>query len=930
MIHYRQHIYLYNFLIAMLLVGGVTASIIANADEHTGATTNGCTCHGSQNSNTSITLSSSTGSFVVDKNEKATITVSVENSAMSGAGMNFGVKANSSGGNNIGTLAAGTGTQIQSGEVTHNGRQNMSGGKYDFTFDWTAPSEMGEYYILGSANAVNNDNRSTGDQWNKTSQKITVAGFEITEGKGGEEWCVGSSQLIKWKSFGVSNVKIELSSDGGSTWPVTIVNSTDAASGQYSWNIPPGFQTGSNFKIRLSDASKTSRNEVSPNFFSIIGGVDITSHPQSKEVCSEEDVTLTVEALGAGSYQWRKDGSDLPGKTGPSLALNKITKLEEGNYDCVIGGKCGDPVTSNVAAITVNISPGFSKQPDDVSSCIGGEAEFIAEIVGDDLTGQWQKDGVNIPGATSSTLKITNLKESDAGDYKLILISSACNKNISSRTAKLTIGKTPEITSQPEAQTVCAGEKLTLTVEATGSISGYKWYKDGNVLNGKTTKTLEINGINKEGEGLYKVEILSSCGDEVVSEEVMITVNDKPEIVAQPKSIEAIEGSDATFTLSAKNSGAPDSDLKYQWYVNSKLIEDGTEPTLMLSAVEKKDEGSYSCVITNSCDLETISEIVQLTVIQKGTGPAIAFSKSVIDFGNVNVAGFKSEQLIITNTGSEDLVISSYELNNENPPHFIPTINTDLPATISPEGTLSIDFTFNPKSEGQKTAEFTLNSNAINKPSLTLTGNGVATTEKKVVALQLSIDFDETEIGESTTKTLTLANQSDSDVNITSISIEPANNVFRVGKSTPILAMANSEEDIEISFHPINSEETEASMTIEVEGQEDIVVELKGEVSISSIRENIAYIDEVKVYPKPSKEKVSIDIIFNAAKDYKLNIRDINGGMVYNSQGIGNMGLNQIEWDGKDMNGKAVSSGKYYVLIEIDGNAKAIELVIEK
>ena len=54
---------------------------------------------------------------------------------------------------------------------------------------------------------------------------------------GGERWEIGSSRQIRWNAPGLINVRIELSTDGGSTFPTTVTPSTAAAAGQYDWVV---------------------------------------------------------------------------------------------------------------------------------------------------------------------------------------------------------------------------------------------------------------------------------------------------------------------------------------------------------------------------------------------------------------------------------------------------------------------------------------------------------------------------------------------------------------------------------------------------------------------------------------------------------------------------------------------------------------------
>lgn len=82
----------------------------------------------------------------------------------------------------------------------------------------------------------------------------------------------------------------------------------------------------------------------------------INSQPESRDLCLDDSVTLTVNASGNNlSYQWTLDGDDIPGATSASLPLNNVTTDDAGTYRCVVNGTCGNRVT-DAAVITVSNS----------------------------------------------------------------------------------------------------------------------------------------------------------------------------------------------------------------------------------------------------------------------------------------------------------------------------------------------------------------------------------------------------------------------------------------------------------------------------------------------------------------------------------------------------------------------------------------------
>ncbi|MEJ5350509.1 MAG: hypothetical protein WHS65_02850 [Melioribacteraceae bacterium] len=96
---------------------------------------------------------------------------------------------------------------------------------------------------------------------NKGNQLIRV-----TSPNGGEKLTAGSSFNITWDAAGITNVKIEYTTNNGISWN-TIVNSTPST-GFYNWAIVPS-TASTNCKIRISDAQDGYPSDESDNFFSI-------------------------------------------------------------------------------------------------------------------------------------------------------------------------------------------------------------------------------------------------------------------------------------------------------------------------------------------------------------------------------------------------------------------------------------------------------------------------------------------------------------------------------------------------------------------------------------------------------------------------------------------------------------------------------------
>lgn len=557
--------------IAFILVSLVySLTTFASPGGKTGKTTTGCTCHSSQSSNTTLTaFLQSGGAWSVAPNSTNTIIVTLHNSVLSHGGVDISVKTTSGGETNIGTLSpVSTYLKSSNGELTQTASTSYTD-SLQFQFTWTAPSTPGTYYLKAAGLAAGPPSDETGDQWNiMTPQAIVVetpaSTVTLTSPNGAESWCAGSSQNITWTYQGVTNVKIELSSDGGSSFPTTLTASTPASAGTWAWSVPTSLVAGTNYIVRISDASNSSTSDVSNAAFSIKPITAITQQPQTISACLGTSANFSVTATGANlTYQWRKDGQNISNETASAYNISSVTAQSAGNYDCIVTGACGNAITSSQAALTVDLPPAISSQPNPVQTCAGQPASFSITASGTNLTYQWQKDGQNLAGKTSAQLNLTNVQTTDAGDYKVI-ISGKCTPTVTSQTAALTVLSAPAITKQPTDQTVTKGGTINLSITATGTTPTYQWQKTGVDIPNATQSTLVITNAKIEDSGNYTCKVTNTCGT-VNSNSALITVQDITAPILTLTSdlvdfgkVTLATSKDSTFTALLTNSGNAD------------------------------------------------------------------------------------------------------------------------------------------------------------------------------------------------------------------------------------------------------------------------------------------------------------------------------------------------------------------------------------
>jgi hypothetical protein len=909
--------------IASMFILIVTYTLLAKPGGITGRTAPGagCSCHGSSSSSTSVGIS---GNFTVDPGSNNNYTVTVSNSSQMKAGVNIAVKNDQSGETNVGSVFAGSNLQALSGELTHTSPVTLSGGSAGFSFTWTAPSQAGEYYIRAAGNAVDGDGSNSGDEWNfMTPKKVTVKGVQLTSPNGGESWCAGSTKDINWTKFGVTDVKIELSSDGGNSWPTTITGSTSGTS--YSWNIPSESASGSSYRIRVSDASNSNLKDVSGSSFSITGTPSISSNPESKTACTGTSVSFTVSASGSGlNYQWRKNSTNISGANSSTYNISSVKLTDAGNYDCVVSNACGSPVTSTQATLSVDETPSITTQPVSKTVCKGSVVNFSVTAAGTNISYQWKKNNVNIDGATQSSYTINSADDADAGTYS-VAVSGKCNPPAVSTNATLTIAKPAVITKHPEDKEVCVDAALFMGVESTGSGLTYQWRKNGvNIQNAKES-TLLIQKVKESDSGNYDVIVTGQCGSPVTSSPAIVKINIKPVITKQPGNLKINENTQAKFSVQSNNGTG------YQWRKNNTNLQGETNFELIIAKAALDAAGTFDCIVKNACG-ETSSASALLEIVPAGSGPTLTLSSNQFDFSKKEVGTVNDETLdnLVKNTGDKELIISGISISGADASEFKilnPPVN---PIKLQPDKTFDLQLSFEPKSPGTKTAVIQFTSNAEVNPSFELMGYAYS------VGISLnteSIDFGEIMGGESALKEFSVKNTGSENLTINRIIIGGDNpeSFELISPLSEVILKPDSLITVQVKYLSTGDGAKSAVVSIETDAKtfEDVIT--INATGFPNSVENLSAVKEFSVFPNPGSEKAEIRFLSVEAGEYELVIFDNTGRIVrkFNGEMPGNQAMRLI-WDLTDNSGNKISTGKYSVAIISNNKINSIDIIISR
>jgi len=331
----------------------------------------------------------------------------------------------------------------------------------------------------------------------------------------------------------------------------------------------------------------------------------IANQPVSQTATAGGSVSFSVAATGSPTltYQWSKNGVPIAGATGSSLSWSAVHAADAGSFTVMVANTAGN-VTSNAATLTVNpapMAPIVATQPVSQSATVGAAVTLTVVASGIPApTYQWKREGVEVAGATASSLTLNTIQVSQAGNYTVVVTNTV--GSVTSDAATIAVNRAavaPAIATHPISQTVTAGTTVVFSVGASGSPAPtYQWRKDGVVISGATTSSLTLNSVQPGNGGDYSAIVTNSAGT-VASSAATLTVNPvpvAPTIASHPLSQLASTGANVVFTVTATGMPAP----TYQWTKEGAIIAGATAAALTLGGIEASAAGIYRVMATNA------------------------------------------------------------------------------------------------------------------------------------------------------------------------------------------------------------------------------------------------------------------------------------------------------------------------------------------
>lgn len=382
----------------------------------------------------------------------------------------------------------------------------------------------------------------------------------------------------------------------------------------------------------------------------------IITAPVGGTYIAGDNVSLSVVADGTPplSYQWKRNGTDVPGANDTTLALDAITVAQGGDYTVVVRNNVSE-ITSPVAKVTVlEPIPGLFNTGVDNSGFIlfdGSEDPHYKLVANPD------DPAVTVPVVQDSTV------------FPIVGGPWVANSDTS-----VWIGPRFETSAAAGGDYVYELEvDLTGFDPASALIMGF-WATDNtatllvndaptavaNAGNFDTLSSFRLEGIFFAGKNRLQFKVNNaSAGYTGLRVQGLRggarrgTVGDAPRIITQPTGGLLLTGESLDLTVVADGARP----LNFQWHKNGAVLSGKTEPRLTLANVTRADAGDYSVTVSNFAGT-TNSAVATVTVLERVPG---VFNTGVDDTGAVLADGAVDPhyKLVVnaTNPDSQDAIV---------------------------------------------------------------------------------------------------------------------------------------------------------------------------------------------------------------------------------------------------------------------------------
>jgi predicted small secreted protein len=300
---------------------------------------------------------------------------------------------------------------------------------------------------------------------------ISFSPAQITSLSPASSLCKGGDVVINFTASGhtAGNVfTAQLSNATGSfATPVNIGTLISTSGGAITATLPTSQASGTAYRIRIVASAPATTSADNGTNLSVntvpVSSQSTISPAGTQTICGGTTVALTIPATTGYTYQWRLNGSPIPGAT-----TTTYTTGTAGLYRAGVINAAGCVRESANKQLNVGTPVSVTISPATAQTICNGQTVTFTTTAGTGYSYQWAVDGVAVPGATS-----TVFTASATGNVTVTNTVSGCSATSAAIAVAVSNCTTPPaITSLTPVLSLCQNAPVNIAFAAGGMQAG--------------------------------------------------------------------------------------------------------------------------------------------------------------------------------------------------------------------------------------------------------------------------------------------------------------------------------------------------------------------------------------------------------------------------------------------------------------------------
>ncbi len=279
-------------------------------------------------------------------------------------------------------------------------------------------------------------------------------------------------------------------------------------------------------------------------------------------VCAGSSLVLATPAIAGAGYEWFRNGQPITGANGATY-----TAMVDGSYRVRVTIASCEVLSEEILVRVVPMPDATVSAVGTTTVCDGTSVELRAASVAG-LAYTWYRDGVVVPGATSSTLIVTT-----GGAYSVRVETPEGCVSTSAQAVTVSVLPVPAAIVTPSGSIdVCEGDRVRLEAMRV-DFATYQWLRDGVEIPSATALVYDVLV-----DGTYAVRVTEQGGCVAVSNDVRVRVQEAPDVTIESSGAPKFCEGESVMLRVPYQAGTT-----WQWYDGTVTIDSAKLPVLTIA-----------------------------------------------------------------------------------------------------------------------------------------------------------------------------------------------------------------------------------------------------------------------------------------------------------------------------------------------------------